>query len=236
MFKTFIGLTVFTLGLSCHSGTRHLAQAPQPRTLKILALGDSLTAGVANNGGYRPHLYILLKNAGFSVDFLGSNQQGPPDMPDPDHEGYGGYRIDQLGPVVEKSLGTFKPDLILLGAGGNDIAQNFKLDSAHQRLVSLIRKIHKLSPQAIVIVQSRPPRADHLNAKVIEFNSKLQKEITREMKHNKQLYFQDNFKLLTAEDIGPDGFHPNDRGNQKLAEGWFNAIQRILRTSIEFSN
>ena len=123
MFKTIVGLAIFTLVLSCQSGTRNLAQAPLPRTLKILALGDSLTAGVANNGGYRPHLYVLLRDAGFSVDFLGSIQQGPPDMPDPDHEGYGGYRIDQLDTVVEKSLGKFKPDFILLGAGGNDIAQ-----------------------------------------------------------------------------------------------------------------
>ena len=116
------------------------------------------------------------------------------------------------------------------------LPKNFKLKSAHRRLLNLIRKIQKLSPQAIIIVQSRPPRADHLNAKVIKFNSKLQKEITHEMKHNKQLYLQDNYKLLTAEDIGPDGFHPNDRGNQKLAEGWLSAIQKVLRTSVEFSN
>ncbi len=112
-------------------------------TISIMPLGDSITA--AANPGYRGYLYRELVNAGYSVDFVGT-QSGTPTLPtgvtlDGDHEGHGGYSVgpgpssldpgaggkgnlyvninDWLSPTNTK---TQNCDIILLLIGVNDYA------------------------------------------------------------------------------------------------------------------
>src|SRR5687768_7551509 len=66
-------------------------------TLHVLPLGDSITSGWTVPGGYRTYLYNDLTAAGVDVDFVGWLNTNPhPDLPDPDHSGYNGWRIDQI--------------------------------------------------------------------------------------------------------------------------------------------
>src|SRR5713101_7644123 len=63
--------------------------APPP--IRILPLGDSITYGYDVPGGYRLPLYQVLTNAGYNVDFTGTQTgNGAADLPDPDHEGHPG--------------------------------------------------------------------------------------------------------------------------------------------------
>src|SRR6201999_4194866 len=67
---------------------------PKGIKLRILTLGDSITAGVGGTGGnsYRPELYKLLTEAGAQVTFVGSQKGGQFY-----HEGYPGANIVQIG-------------------------------------------------------------------------------------------------------------------------------------------
>ena len=78
------------------------AQATQPKVLKIMPLGDSITAGYASDatGGYRLPLQQKLTAAGISYQFVGSQKTHNPTSPaaaQPDHEGYDGYQLVNAG-------------------------------------------------------------------------------------------------------------------------------------------
>ena len=65
--------------------------------IRIRPLGHSITDSANVAGGYRGPLYTLLTNVGFQVDFVGTQKNnGIGGLPDFDHEGHSGYRIDQI--------------------------------------------------------------------------------------------------------------------------------------------
>jgi lysophospholipase L1-like esterase len=117
----------------------------QAATLKVMPLGDSITYGTASTtgNGYRGYLQALLNGTDTDYDFVGTLQDGTPDI-DPDHYGIPGIKAYDFG-NVSKSLrdqlninGVFPtletagltPDVILLhiqtnsfnGGGGGDPA------------------------------------------------------------------------------------------------------------------
>jgi GDSL-like Lipase/Acylhydrolase family len=65
------------------------------RSIKIMPLGDDLTAGGGATGGqsYRGHLYNRLKALGYDVDFVGSQQTESAAGGDQDNEGHGAFTI-----------------------------------------------------------------------------------------------------------------------------------------------
>lgn len=76
--------------------------------IKIMPLGASNTYGMYENpnsrGGYRGYLYDLLSAEGISFDFVGLDSDG--DIPDPDHNGYPGRRIDWFTQLVNETVNS----------------------------------------------------------------------------------------------------------------------------------
>jgi hypothetical protein len=72
--------------------------------VKIMPVGDSITEGKYTEGGYRKPLYQLLRDNGYSVTFVGKEDNGDPandtgfstGMENPNREGYGSARIGML--------------------------------------------------------------------------------------------------------------------------------------------
>ena len=119
-----------------------VAQAAPP-PVRILPLGDSITDGVPVAGGYRAPLYQLLTNAGFKVDFVGNlSNNSAAGLPDPNHEGHSGYRIDQIDAGFLGWINAVAdPDVILLLIGTNDYGQGQDTAHATNRLDHLISRI-----------------------------------------------------------------------------------------------
>jgi hypothetical protein len=104
---------------------------------KIICIGDSLTAGDESNPiGYRSYrgaLQLLLQNAGYTVDFVGTQSSTPATGgDDPEHDGYGGARMDSsdsAGNSIEGRIATIRTavgavDIIILFIGWNDVYQS----------------------------------------------------------------------------------------------------------------
>src|SRR5579875_3625446 len=104
--------------------------------LRIMVIGDSITAGVidgthnSDEGGYRGRLAQLLAANGYHAVFVGSRSDYAGHAQGLHHEGYPGYVIratskgapgQLLGPIVERALTNYDPDVILLMAGTNDL-------------------------------------------------------------------------------------------------------------------
>ena len=116
-----------------------LTSIPDPASaadkIKIMPLGDSITYGMADEGGYRKYLWQFLKQKGYdNIDFVGPEGKdsatftynGQQVSYDDNHAGYSGYTITnlpggwmgQLNGILETMQGgdyitKFAPDIIL---------------------------------------------------------------------------------------------------------------------------
>ncbi len=91
--------------------------AAEQTPLRIMPLGDSITQG--DDGSYRRPLWIALKEADISVDFVGSmghgysgdNESGNYDT---DHEGHWGWRADEVLKRIDQWAARNIPDIVLM--------------------------------------------------------------------------------------------------------------------------
>ena len=202
-----------------------------PPPIRILPLGDSITEGWPVRGGYRTPLYRLLTNAGYNVDFVGTlTNNGSSDLPDLDHEGHYGWRIDHIDGIIDAALDEVAdPDIILLLLGTNDYSQNSQLATAVQRLENLVVKIATNRPYAKIIVANLLVRGEPYNSKIqTNFNSYLPGMAHREHALGREVYFDDIRSAVPLEDL-PDQLHPDATGYAKMATNWFSVITNLFR-------
>jgi len=207
-----------------------VARAPAAPPIRVLPLGDSITDGAGAPGGYRLRLYQLLTNAGFNVDFVGTlTDNGAPGLPDPDHEGHSGWRIDQIDSII---LGVFAqiadPDVILLLIGTNDYGQNYDTAHAIDRLESLVTKMATNRPYAKIIVANLLVRGEPYNTQIqTTFNPYIPGMVLRERAVGYEVYFDDLRSAVPLSDM-PDQLHPDAVGYAKMATNWFGIITNLF--------
>jgi lysophospholipase L1-like esterase len=198
---------------------------------RIMPLGDSITDGYQMPGGYRVALWRLLTENGFDVDFVGSLQNGPSSLPDRDHEGHTGWRIDQIQAFVPSPLRTYRPDVVLLLIGTNDVLRNYRVADAPRRLDLLLDTIHRLRPATTILVSTIPPSADSgANAAIVSYDEALRKVVRRRAHAGWPIWLVDAAKRLTRDDLA-DGVHPDGDGYAKLARAWYAVLKRVLQPS-----
>ncbi len=203
-----------------------------------MPLGDSLTAGLTSGpaqGGYRNQLYDLLTTAAYEVDFVGTfSDSNNPTLPDVNHQGLGGARIDQ----IQANLGGWlnavaDPDVVLLLAGTNDIWQNFSVATAPARLRDLIADIAVRRPLARIIVSNLPRRIDdpNLEAQQAVFNAYIPGIVMEQIALGRRVWWLDMHPVLLPGDFSADGVHPITTGYQKMADAWARAVTAVITPS-----
>ncbi len=141
--------------------------------LRIMALGDSITAGVGEHGidtgsgGYRAELVRLLAAKGYSVTMVGGRSDYSARIPDRRHEGWPGYVIRSFpsdpapqlyGRVTHDALVGARPDVVLLMAGTNDLLRKARHSAGYtvpnivESMDALLAQIFYLEPQVDVVV------------------------------------------------------------------------------------
>ena len=208
------------------------AQTPP---IRIMPLGDSITfgsGGTANLGGYRNKLYSTLTTAGYVVDYVGTQTGNSSGLPDQNHQGIGGWRIDQLDTNMVAWLGSIDdPDVVLMHIGTNDFGQSFNTATAIDRLDALILKIASLRPYAHIIVTNLMERGEPANTNIQTlFNPYVQDRVNAHATAGRRVYFLNMRAAVPLSDM-PDNLHPNQTGYDKMADAWLPAIQAIIGTS-----
>jgi lysophospholipase L1-like esterase len=230
-------------------------QISEAAPLKVMPLGDSITAG-DSDGDYRTRLWQRFGSDPAKLDFLGSQYTGPAALGDKFHEGHPGYTIaaepavtfgnltDNIARWLPVGRGGIIPDVILLMIGTNDVNNVLvQTPSAAERLSHLISLISDpvtgRSPQSKLIVSSILPIDDSnvifrtipndtsRNARAMAFNAALPGIVASHRANGENVYFFDMNARFTVSDI-KDGLHPSPAGYEKLGDGWYDAIQGVL--------
>jgi lysophospholipase L1-like esterase len=189
---------------------------------RVMPLGDSITWGQGGDGGggYRPPLVESLVAGRYSSDMVGSQRSGPPQLYDRDHEGYRGYRIDQIAGLAATELLAYRPGFILLQIGTNDVLQQYELATAPDRLSALIDLITDTAPGARLVVASITPLSDpDLDADARAYNAAIPDIVSAKAAGGRLVSFLDLYPVVTVADL-VDGIHPNQAGYNKMAAAW----------------
>ncbi|MBF9132060.1 ricin-type beta-trefoil lectin domain protein [Plantactinospora sp. S1510] len=203
------------------------ASAESNGGVRVMPLGDSITEGTQVPGGYRIGLWQRLVNGRYTVDFVGSQFNGPSSLGDHDHQGHPGWRIDQIDANVVGWLNTQRPQSVLLHIGTNDILQNYNVSSAPNRLSTLIDRITNTAPNAEVFVAQIITLTNSNQAAAARtFNSAIPGIVQSKRDAGKRVHLVNMQSALTTADL-IDGIHPTAGGYDKMAAVWYSALQSV---------
>lgn len=220
--------------------------------IKIMPLGNSITQAYEGRFSYRYRLWELLIAAGFSVDFVGSQNTHFDNSPldgggtspypnssfDRDHEGHWGWRADEIlngGPgwdhpsagKLSSWLVNYTPDLVLMHIGSNDAIQNQSTESTVADLEQIIDVLRADNSNVVIFLAKLLPLNDAVvNPRINALNAEVPGIISRKSTSNSPIILVDQntgFDPTMGVDTY-DNVHPNLAGEEKMAQKWFAAI------------
>src|SRR5215472_12687422 len=231
-----------------------IASAPisvSAHPITIMEIGDSITAGVGPHGvdngraGYRLPLTRLLEAGGYDFKMVGARSDYSGTLNVGDHEGWPGYVLRSfpsdpapqlLGDVTRRAVATYRPSIILLMAGTNDLLRHARNSPGYTQaniahsLDMEIAEIFGLDPSARLIVAGviDSPRVSH--ASVVAFANDAKTIVARYRRLGYRIAMADGMDAAvprTAE-FFPDGIHPVTNGYDLMAAVCFKAVGTAL--------
>ncbi|NBC83409.1 MAG: T9SS type A sorting domain-containing protein [Bacteroidetes bacterium] len=218
---------------------------PANAQIKIVPIGNSITQGSGGHDSYRENLATKLTDAGYNFDFVGSmstNKDCGGFSFDPNHEGHWGWRTDEIlnGPDTEYNcrgdsnltywLESYDPDVALVHLGTNDILQGQSHSSTINELKQVIDTLREDNPDIVVFLAQLIPSVNSgVNSSISTLNSMLQTGVV-DVKNTAQspvILVDQNTGFSTSEDLH-DQYHPDDSGEEKMAQKWFDAIDNYF--------
>jgi lysophospholipase L1-like esterase len=224
LVKSLVAIAALVAGVVSATGS---ATAESNGGVRVMPLGDSITEGTQVPGGSRTGLWQRAAGAGYRIDFVGSQFNGPAELGDHDHEGHPGWRIDQIDANIVGWLRTTDPHSVLLHIGTNDILQNSNVGGAPGRLSTLVDHITATVPNAEVFVATIIPLANSGQESAVRtFNATIPGMVQGKVNAGKHVHLVDMHAVLTAADL-IDGIHPTAAGYDKMAATWYSALRSV---------
>ncbi len=235
------------------------------QTIRIMPLGNSITAGgMCINGdidscvplggnnavGYRLRLYNLLNAAGYSFDFVGTEQYGNSQMADSDCAGFGGIRDSQLADIMETgssshSSGYVTPgpymqsipaDIILLHIGTNDILGADTANADIDRILDAVDDYETASGDTVMVFLARIISTQYEacgeNPRIVAYNGIIDNLAAARQAAGDHLILVDMEcdAGLDYDNDFTDQVHPNQSGYDKMGQAWFDAIDSWIKS------
>jgi lysophospholipase L1-like esterase len=225
---TIVGVPQMAQAEPSSPGTAAGAKATAFQAMRVMPLGDSITLGTGTptRSSYRMELAHRLQMGGMQINYVGSQSNGT--GTDVQHEGHGGYNIDELSAELDDWLAQARPDIVLLHAGTNSIKEGVGAQASAVKLSALIDQIRAARPQAYIFV-----------AQII--NSRVPMERDDDRAYNRlipKVVADKDDPLITVVDQSSIGGidlhdlrHPNDFGYSKMAYNWYTAMAKVFQLS-----
>lgn len=213
--------------------------APSDEVLIIMPLGDSMT----NDSRPRVKLWNLLNKDGYKLDYVG-NQVQESSIPDPDHEGVGGIKIEGIMEKAASLMQTHNPGYVALMVGTNDIAWYFDETAPElaDRWKDLIGRIFDSSgPGTYILAATIPPVTSKNVGKtgmaiqdraimVQQYNAELRSYIKDRNANGDPIILADMEAALDPDiHLSGDGVHLNEAGYAIMGTVYYDAMIKALK-------
>lgn len=196
----------FLITALCGAGTR-----AETREIRILALGDSLTAGygLARSEGFVAQLERALRAKGIPARVLDAGVSG-------DTTAGGRARLDWA--LADR------PDVAIVALGGNDGLRGIDPAATYANLDAILRRLRERNIPALLAGMLAPP---NLGAEYAEAFREAYARLARE--HDVVFYpfFLDGV-AAEPELNQPDGIHPNARGVAVMVERILPHVEALI--------
>ncbi|KAI8199012.1 hypothetical protein K4K52_009288 [Colletotrichum sp. SAR 10_76] len=193
--------------------------------LRIMALGASIVFGVGSpdQNSYRKVLRQQLRHDGHPVDMVGTKNSG--NMKDNDVEAVSGFIVSEIHDLSKASY-KFKPNMVIINAGTNDIVRSIDNANQHIRFRNMIQGLwDNISPGTVVIATTILPIGGEADARRQAVNEKY-REVVRELyAQGRPIFLAEMDGHIALSDLD-DGVHPNAQGFKKMAGPIYAAIGR----------
>lgn len=166
-----------------------------PSGAKVVALGDSLTFGYGADKG-RAYPDVLAQKTGWQIDNMGVNGDTSQNV------------LDRLDVVVNA-----KPDLVLLGVGGNDVLRRVQPAITEENLTQIITRLQQNDIQVILIAEP------HFSASALfgkASDNPVYEKVAKST--NIPLFAKAWSAILSDEKLKSDQIHANNAGYAKFAD------------------
>ncbi|WP_233595328.1 MULTISPECIES: SGNH/GDSL hydrolase family protein [Corallococcus] len=203
---------------------------------KVMPLGDSITQGAAGHASYRCQLWRKLTSRGYRADFVGTLTTGYLGANtctyvwfDRDHDGHWSWRTDQVLANISGWAERTRPDLVLIHLGTNDTYHQQTEDSTVLELEQIIDRLRVVNPQVKVFLAQIIPTSSALaSLKLQSLNQRMPLLAAAKSTEESPVYVVDQWTGFVPSTDTYDGVHPNLRGEEKMAERWYQAIREHL--------
>jgi len=242
---TFLFLAILVVFSNCRGEKDPISSSDDydSAPIRIMPLGNSITYGnyhpeTRPEGlitGYRQALWIMLKEAGYHVDFVGSRTTGADAVPafDANNEGYPGWTDDQIKVNVFKWLKKNPADIIILHIGTNGLDPD---PSDVEGILDEIDRYENKNDHHIKVVMAKIINRSTYSQLTTQFNQNIEKmALDRVVNDGDDIVVIDmefetdiDYRLNTSGGEMFDNLHPFVGGHEKMAMRWFEALQDLL--------
>ncbi|KAF2473945.1 SGNH hydrolase [Lindgomyces ingoldianus] len=212
-----------------------LASQAAAVTVKIMPFGASI---VGAPGCWRAVLWKKLQGAGITnTDFVGSNKAPDCGFPyDGENEGHAGFQA--TGIVTDNQLpgwlNAAKPDVMMIHLGTNDVIQKKSITDIMRAYSTLVDQMRASKPSMKIIVSQLipidPSKFAGAQQGIIDLNKAIVQWAPTKSTKESSIVVVDNFTGFNVTTDTVDGEHPNDKGNQKLADKFYQPLVDAIRS------
>ena len=140
------------------------------------------------------------------------------------------YKLSACAKETKNRITCFKPDIILLMVGSNDMKDD-SCDAAFSQLTDLISNIYSQynidSPPKVFLASIPRTWFSTLNTKISCYNNKLKSYATDPLNSGRGMVFVPVYDAISSSDLY-EGIHPNKTGYCKMGKVWFDSINSAL--------
>ena len=214
-------------------------RAEAQTTVRIMPLGDSITAGP---GCWRAYLWNLLRNNGYTnLDFVGSVSDGGGCSPgftyDQNHEGHSGFAITGIADANQLPpwLTAAQPDVVVMHLGTNDMWGGWiPLDRKITALDKLITQMRAYKPGIrIVMAKIIPMDADGCTTcmgDVVAFNDAAAQLAVSRSTSQSPIYVANVWEGFDVVADTYDRVHPVTSGFIKMADRFYPPVAAAINS------
>ena len=124
----------------------------------------------------------------------------------------------------------YTPDIVLLHLGTNDVFKRQSASSTIHDLEEIIKLLRADNPHVVVLLAELIPHMHAVgNSHISELNRQIREMALAMNTPTSPIITVDQNTEFDVDADTDDGTHPNESGEEKMAEKWFEAILSVLK-------